>query len=186
MNLIEHMEQTLGPIGGGWSETLDGRPVAANVVRFLGTPFADLVTFTTLGLSKVVLKLSNGRSVRMELLLSCRERDSSMPIPGVLVTVAGDLISSRVGPDRGTVLGPAGPLLPDSHLTALYCSVPVFHRKEFRTYSGTDPATVFVQLIPISDDEVSMVDKSGWSVFEDHLERADVDVFDLSRPSSLV
>jgi hypothetical protein len=44
---------------------------------------------------------------------------------------------------------------------------------------------VLVLLVPITDDEAAFVAAHGWDAFEEHLEAADPDLFDLNRRSSL-
>lgn len=185
-DLVTHLESTLGPIDGGWSKTDSGAPLPVQVVRFRDAPGAGITSFVTLGLSFHEVMLSDGRPARAELIVSCWNRNRNLGVPAVLSVVAGDLIESARLPPRGSVLGPAGPLFSDSRLSALYFSVPVFFPNEFRTWKGSMPPTILIQLIPITDDEAALIREQGWNEFEDHLERRDPDLFDLHRGSSLV
>jgi len=51
------------------------------------------------------------------------------------------------------------------------------------TMADSNPATVFVWLIPITGQEAEFVKSTGWSKFEDILERSSPDFWDLDRES---
>jgi hypothetical protein len=86
---------------------------------------------------------------------------------------------------RGEVVGPGGPLWPESRLTGLRATPPIFFEQGFQVLRGRRPTTVLVLLIPIADDEAAFVAHRGWDAFEEHLEAADPDLFELHRGSSL-
>lgn len=183
-DLIGHLEGTLGRIRTGWRAT-DERCCGTQVARFDGAPTSGFVTFSTVGLSNHSLRLSDGRGVRLELLVSCWERNAEFSVPPLLHLIASDIAGDSSALECGDVIGPAGPLFGGGELSAFYCCIPVFFPRDFRVWEGSDPQTVFAQLIPISDDEAHYVSHLGWRAFEEHLEARDPDVFDLERKSSL-
>ena len=67
----------------------------------------------------------------------------------------------------------------------MYATVPSFFRDEVQVFRRSIPPTVFVLLLPITDDEAEFIGTQGWEPFEDLLETTDVDLFDLYRHSSL-
>ena len=181
--VLQHLEGHLGSMEGGWSKEVHGKPLPFKVVRFRNQPQPGISTYSSLGLSSALLDLSDGRRVRQELLFAAYERSDESNIPGLITLVGRDLLESGKALLRGQVLGPAGPLLPDSSLDALYSAIPVVFPRPLRVCASTDPATVFVWLIPIARDEAELVRTSGWNRFEEILEEADPDLFDIHRGS---
>jgi hypothetical protein len=183
-DLVSHIEDALGPIDGGWSETARGAPLWFKVVRILAQPVHGATTFVTLGLSDVELALPSGKGVRQELVFCCYAKHETTAIPGLLKTVGEELLKSGKALARGDVLGPAGPLF-DGDLTAFYASLPVVFPKPLATWDGSVPPTVFVWLVPVTSDEANVVARQGWSEFETILEASDPDLLDLHRTSVL-
>jgi len=60
---------------------------------------------------------------------------------------------------------------------------PVVTRTPFHMLESTTPSTVLVWLLPIDHAEAQLITSEGWSRFEDKLEEADWDFWDLNRPS---
>lgn len=67
--LILHLETFLGPIAGGWTEDAAGARLPFQVVRFEDRPRGNVVTYSTLGLSRHVLELPS-KTVRQELVMA--------------------------------------------------------------------------------------------------------------------
>src|SRR5262249_52499846 len=141
------------------------------------------MTAVTLGLSHHVLSSASSRKLRVELLAATYSRFSGFDAEGNLLTVAHELLSEHRAPLRGEVIGPRGPLVPDSVLEAYYCSLPVYFPDALATFRGTVPRTVFLWMVPISHADAHYVWENGWSKFEDLLVERDPDLLDLMRPS---
>jgi hypothetical protein len=181
--LIEHYEAALGPLDGAWAETADDVPLLFKLLRFPAAPMPGAVTYATLGLSDRKLRIPGEGLLRQELVISCYDRFAGPDVVGVLHAVGAEIFDKGEVLPRGRVLGPAGPLFPDTSLTALYVSMPVVFPDQLYTYSGSSPDTVIAWLVPISTEEADIVRRHGWSEFEDLLEAQDPDLFDLHRPS---
>jgi Suppressor of fused protein (SUFU) len=181
--LVEHYESVLGTIDSAWSALGDDDAVRFSVLRFRGAPMRGAETLATLGLSHTRLALPRGRAVRQELVVTCYERFAGDDLAALLQAVGEDVLDKGTALLRGEVLGPAGQLLPDTALTALYVSVPAVFPDQLHGYEGSDPETVIVWLVPISTGEATLVRERGWSAFEELLEAADPDLFDLHRAS---
>src|ERR1700712_759994 len=125
VDLLEHYEAALGESDGAWSESADGERLLFKVLRFTNAPMPGAVTFATLGLSDMRLALPGGRDMRQELVFSCYETFGDASVPALLHAVGAELLREGRALPRGEGLGPAGPLLPGTSLTALYVSVPV-------------------------------------------------------------
>jgi hypothetical protein len=182
-DLVSHLEGHLGPIDGAWSQSASGEQLAFKVLRFMDVPMMGGVTYVTLGMSDVELSLPLGKGVRQELLFCCRSVHEARYVPGLLHLVGKVALRTGRALARGAVVGPAGPLFPESNLTALYSSIPAVFPESLGVWHGSSPATVFDWLIPITTAEVRLVHDQGWSKFEDLLENKDPDLFDLNRAS---
>ena len=179
-DVISHLEQHLGPIQEGWKPSAGDSRIHA--VHFADRPNPGVDTFTTLGLSRTPLPMSNGRAVRQEFLISVYPRYPQRDIASFLTTFAEYVLSMNRALLRGDVIGPFKPLIPGVQAAAVYSSMPVFFEREFATYSGSTPPTVIVWLVPLVGPEPEFIRTAGWERFEEELERSEnVDFWSLDR-----
>lgn len=183
MTLTEHLETQLGPIVGGWSQTRAGAELEFQVVLFQNAPMRGACTFATVGLSNELLDQGDGTHIRQELLFLCYDRFRFWDPQNLVAAVGAEVLKSRHALHRGRVLGPRGRLFDLSSHEALYCAVPVYFPRPFHTFNETSPETVFVWLMPITDDEADVVAARGWRAFEEELARRNPDLLDLTRKS---
>lgn len=176
-----HLEAVLGPMIQGWSPT--GEPAGVHVVLFGHQPLDGTVTYATLGLSQHVLDMPKGRSVRQELLLAVQAGSAMDDFSKLLLHVAESVVGTHRALLRGDVFPLGHPIVRGSSCCHLYVSLPVVFPEGLATCDSTEPPTVFAWLVPVTDREEREIRTVGWSRFEDKLERADVDLFDLARSS---
>ncbi|WP_407359100.1 suppressor of fused domain protein [Microbacterium sp. LTA6] len=182
LSLIEHFERTLGPIHSGWSVDPDGAEMPFQLVRFAGGSDAGSVAYATLGLSRQALSSPDpGRFIRQELLILAPDALKPDLVASLLLQVGSMVIGTRRALLRGNVIGPAGPLVPESDLTALYVTVPVYFPDEFATFEGDDGDVVIAWLVPITTGEADFISRHGWDAFEDNLVDQDPDLVDFGR-----
>jgi hypothetical protein len=179
-DLVQHLESYLGEIAGGWAKDAANERMPFQIVRFEESPEHGLTTYSTLGLSRHVLDLPT-KSVRQELVMTV-DRVFATPSVVSVLTAVGELVLDRHrGLLRGEVLPPRGALVPSARLDALYAAAPVMLPNEFATLLGSNPPTVFVWLVPISNREADLVATHGWGWFEDQLVEQQPDLYDLDR-----
>ncbi|WP_169796771.1 suppressor of fused domain protein [Chondromyces crocatus] len=178
----QHMERYLGPIARGWGSRV-GESADVQVCLFEECPIPGTVTYATLGLSRHVLKMPQGREVRQELLLSVSLRFADENRARLLAHIADNLVHDHQALLRGEVFHLGFAVAPGSPCTGLYIALPVVFPDALATYPETQPPTVFPWLIPVHRNEAALVARLGWDAFEDRLEHADPDLFDLTRPS---
>lgn len=176
----KHLERYLGPIARGWGGYA-GEMADIQVCLFEDRPIPGTVTYATLGLSRHTLEMSNGREVRQELLLSVAQRFADDDLAKLLAYVAEGPVREHRALLRGGVVYLSHRLAPSSRCNSLYVSLPVVFPDGLATLEDTQPATVFAWLVPIHAEEAELVTRLGWNEFEDRLERADPDLFDLER-----
>lgn len=182
MTILEHFEKHLGPLADGWKVTNPpSKEAEIRVVRFPRMPSAGATTFATIGLSDQVVTFAAGRAGRQELLFAARDEYPPGQVASFLLTFADFIKSSSLALLRGDVVGPSAPLIPGVAANAVYASVPVVFPPGIETYREASPVTVIVWLIPLMSSEAEFIRRSGWSQFEDLMEKRDPDLFDLNR-----
>ena len=180
--LVEHFERTLGPIHSGWSVDPDGAEMPFQLVRFAGGSDADSVSYATLGLNRQTLSSPDpGRFIRQELLILAPEALKPDLAASLLLQVGSMVIGTRRALLRGDVIGPAGPVVSGSDLTALYVTMPVYFPDEFAAFAGGDGDVAIAWLVPITTDEADFISRHGWDAFEDKLVDQDPDLVDFRR-----
>ena len=152
------------------------------VVRFAGGSDADSVGYATLGLSQhPLLSPTTGRTIRQELLMLAPESQAPDRVVSQLLQVGSMALGAERALLRGNVIGPAGAILPESELTALYVTTPVYFPDEFATFAGPDGDVVVAWLVPITTSEADFISHRGWDAFEDKLADQDPDLVDFQR-----
>jgi Suppressor of fused protein (SUFU) len=174
-DVLKHLEHFLGTFTEAW-----GDPAGFKVLRFPNRPREGVTVFSTLGLSDYVLTLTTDRKVRQEFVFVSADSDGQS-VARFLGGVAADVLKDRIALVRGQVLGPRSAIL-GSQLTALYCAIPVFLSDDFGQCDSSEPATVFVWLIPIWSSEANAIQAHGWRHFESVMAEANADLFSLDRP----
>jgi hypothetical protein len=180
-SINQHLERYLGLIARGWAPA--GALTGIQICLFENRPIPDVVTYSTLGLSRHVLGMPRGREVRQELLLSVAASFVDDDLSKLLAHVAEEVLRGHQALLRGQVLSLGHPVSSGSNCSSLYVGLPVVFPEEFATCADTQPSTVFAWLLPIHPTEAALLRQLGWSEFENRLERADLDVFDLQRTS---
>jgi len=181
MKLYDHIEKTLGKITESWK--LTGEPGWIQVLFFKDNDLNDVNLYVTLGLSNAPLDIGN-RTVRQELIFGAHSSFSDEDMASFLLTFADHVKTSGKGLLRGESIE-GKPLIDGVKASGVYASIPVFWDDEFHVFNGSTPATVFVWLMPIMKSEALFISKNGWNAFEDRLENAHCDFWDLNRADIL-
>jgi hypothetical protein len=177
--LIQHLKKHLGDSDAGWLEDALG----IQVWRFKDKPVAGAVTYTTVGLSNHLLGQDEERSIRQELVFSCYEDFSRLPIENRLFSVSRDLIQSHEALRHGQVLGPRGPLFEGVRAEGLLALEPSFFPKGFVEFTESDGTNVvMVWLVPLLQEEAAFARQHGWNVLDSLMVELNPDVMDLDRP----
>ncbi|MCW3689703.1 MULTISPECIES: suppressor of fused domain protein [Burkholderia] len=162
----------------------DDLPMAVDVLSVADSPDPDLVSYSTIGLFETALGGETELGTRVEL---CGAMPADIEHwPNVLAFAAFALMRSRWAVMPGGVLeGYVAECYSDTLVPHLYLTAPFLwndgHFKQLDLESGEK--VNWLQGIPISDAELEILRTRGDSEFEDLLEQADVDVFDLYRSS---
>jgi hypothetical protein len=127
--------------------------------------------------------MPRGREVRQELLLSVSISFADDDLSKLLMHVAEQILREHQALLRGHVVPLGHPISRASNCSSLYVALPVVFPDELATCADTQPPTVFAWLLPIHSAEAALVSQLGWNEFENRLERADPDIFDLQRTS---
>jgi hypothetical protein len=182
-HLVEHLEQYLGTIAGGWSKDADGNRMHAQIIRIVDGPIQGVTSYSTLGLSRYPLALPAKAPVRMELLMMVRSGHFERFVPSIMQQLVDGVIHQGRAPLRGEVIGPWGPLDPDTGLEAFYFGSPVYQPEEFVTCADPEGSIVISWLMPLYPAEAAFVSTHGWPALENLMAEHDPDLTDWSRPS---
>jgi len=183
MTLVEHLEQYLGEIDGGWKDPQSQNSV--QVVVFYDQPFEDINTYTTLGLSDYLFVSPAETPCRQELVFTAYKNFDSQKVASFLSTFADSVILSHTPLLRGGVIGPSAPIILGSPLNSIYSAVPMIFPENFGVYRESIPKTIFPWVIPIHEEEANYVRANGWSKFECLLEDTNPELWDLRRSSTV-
>ncbi|MBD1536911.1 suppressor of fused domain protein [Pseudarthrobacter sp. NKDBFgelt] len=181
-HLVEHLEQYLGPISGGWARDADGRPTHAQVVKFDDGPLDGVVAYSTLGLSRCALAMPGRAPIRIELLMMVRRGHFERYVPSMMQQLAEEMIHEGRAPLRGEVIGPRGPLDPDTRLEAFLVYSPYYQPDGFAVCEDVDGPIIIANLVPLFPAEANFAATHGWEALEGLLVEHDPDVDDWLRP----
>jgi len=160
----------------------DDMPLAVDVLSVADSPNDGVASYSTIGLFETALNKNEPLGTRFELcgamLLEVTQWGN------VLASASFALMRSKRSVRPGSVLeGYVAEYYPETSVPHLYLTAPFLwnngHFPELVLDNGTK--VNWLQVIPISTDEVEILRTRGESAFEDLLEESDVDVFDLNR-----
>ncbi len=183
MKLIEHMESRLGRLAEGWSVDPESNPMPFQIGRFQDGVLPGVTTYATIGLSKHSLRSrTSGRGIHQELMLSVNSQIASAIFPALIHQLAMGKLERGEAILRGDVIGPQGPVIPESSLEAFYAAIPVYYDDAFSAVDlESGIRAVMVWMVPIGTTEADFVAEAGWSAFESKLSEQDPDLMDLKR-----
>jgi hypothetical protein len=173
-SLLQHVRIYLGEPAGKYRVRL---PVGAELIiyEFANQPCEDATTLITDGLVDCPAHLAQ------ELIVCVYSRWVDNELPKLLAAVANQAVDSQLLFQRGDVLGPAGPLLSTTTMSALYVTHPVYFPSGFSQFCVDGGCASLMWLVPIYESEAATVASSGWDSFESQLELQDPDLLDLQR-----
>ncbi|MDR6120087.1 hypothetical protein QE370_003271 [Aeromicrobium sp. SORGH_AS981] len=180
-SLVDHLEKHLGRIDAGWSVDPDGERTPFQVVKLSRGSDLESVAYSTLGLSRHVLRSPrSGRAIRQELMMLAPPALRHDVVVSLLLQVGLMALTNERALLRGEVIGPAGPITEGSRLMSFYITSPVYFPDELATYAGPAGQVVVPWLVPVSDAEA--VARAGWEALENEFVLRDPDLVDLHRP----
>jgi hypothetical protein len=183
-SLVDHMECHFGKIECGWKPKEWNDP-AIQIVEFRDGKIPGATILSTLGMSGFALHSSvSKQEIHQELFLMVKDGQLSPKLVAALDQVARERVRSNAAVLRGELIRKQGSLVNTGDFVALYATLPIYYPDTFWRFH--DPGVgdvVFGWLIPVTRNEQAYVGEKGWSAFEELLDKAQVDLFDLTRPS---
>lgn len=183
--LVQHIELLFGIIQAGFNVPADlPKTPGVQYVTCKGGTVPNVTVLSTLGLSRHELVSSgSGKSVRQELFVMFREGQENGITAGLLHQIAKDTLESNRAILRGDYVRRSGSLISGTNLVALYVTLPIYYPPEMWTCPTDEGEVVLCWMLPITEAEFRFLREQGWSKFEDRLNDAQFDLFDLHRPS---
>ena len=172
------LESYLGPIQKGYA---NGNSMPFQLIQCNKGFLPNVTTYGTLGLSHHMFQ-----GIRQEFFIMVDENENQSYFPSILHQVAMIAYSTHRPFLRGEVVGPYGPMIPDSKMEAFYVAAPTYLPDEFHVYEdGISSPIVQVWLVPISSSEANFVQKHGHGAFEDLLVKKQPDLLSFTRDEVL-
>ena len=164
----------------------DDRGSTLEVLRFTDTPVPGVVTYATSGLSLQELSMSEEVKTRQELVLAVDGNHAGDDMAKLLFYMAEGVAKSRKALLRGEAIDMVAELVSGTKLTNLYASIPTAFPAGFQSCWETDPVTIFVWLVPLTDAEADFARVKGWNWFEKEIEKQRPDLLDAGRAEMMI
>ncbi|MFA6033801.1 MAG: suppressor of fused domain protein [Myxococcota bacterium] len=178
-NVQKHLEQFLGRPQKTFYP--DDRESALKVLKFENIPTAGSVTYATSGLGEHELSLPEDVKTLQELVFAVDEKHASDDLAKLLFYVADGVAKTRRALIRGETIDMVAEVVPGTMLTNLYVSNPTVFPAGFQSCWDTDPLTIFVWLVPLTDAEADFARIKGWNWFEKEIEKQRPNLLDAGR-----
>jgi len=146
-------------------------------------PASGAVSLVTRGLMHLPLCDDCGSMLRQELLMACWREQFHEDLPTLIAVVGRARAQEGRRLAWGEVLPPAGSLLPNTAMEAMYVSQPGYFDPALAKIDGDGEPVRVRWLIPIHADEASWISERGHEAFEKLLVDRDPDLLDLDRKS---
>ncbi|MSQ59073.1 MAG: suppressor of fused domain protein [Betaproteobacteria bacterium] len=181
--LMQYIERYLGPID---QKLVLGSGTAREffVLRFPGKPEPADQSLVTFGLSTHLLEIS-GRDerIRMEFVI-CANASFDSKILAVLLVMLGEMVlESHSVPGVHCIYPCGSPIIigGDPRFEYAYLSFPGYLPSEFEVCDDLKPPVRFMQVIPITANEVEFIKNNGWRAFEDAFDEQEIDLMEFGR-----
>ncbi len=176
--LVDHLEEHLGEMVGGWQNDPDGNELAFQIVHYEGKAPAGSEIFSTLGLSDYELA---DVGARIEFVMIAPLGLTAGTIPPILLRAGMLPIDADDVAQLGDTFLDIEPLREVSPMDCLYVGRPLYQRPDFNPFDNGDVQVLFLWLIPVYAEEAEFIETEGWEAFERLMWELDVDPTDFVR-----
>lgn len=181
-DFLEHMEKSFGKVKKGWKISTLSNDV--QVVKTTPGCIDNVNIYVSLGLSNFPFPLrKSGGRVRCELFIILPEEFSVLHAPSIIEDLVAMMEKSGTAFSRGDAIGPKGKLFEGREFTSIYVAPPFLLPDESYGFMIEEEEVLFMWLVPITTAECEFVRQYGWEIFEDRLEKMEVDVINIDRNS---
>lgn len=184
-SLIDHLELYFGKIESG-RESKEWADSAIQVVECRHGTIPGVIVVSTLGLSNFAIKSTvSGKEIRQELFVMVKDEQVDPRLVAALDQVARECARTDKPVLRGEVVEKQNHLLEKGDFVALYATLPIYYPNASWTFHAKEGDVVFCWFLPIKAEERLYIQQHGWAAFEEILDKASFDLFDLGRPTLL-
>lgn len=154
-----------------------------DILTCKGVPYEGINSYATMGTLSVKPKLkSNGKDLVVELVGACN--DNFEHFPNIIATVAFEILNSSHDYYPGALFTNIVKMYyPNSEMKHILVSSPFIWDEQFQTIKMSKKYVAWLQLIPISEGELSFALDNGSDKLEDLFVQEQINVFDLCRSS---
>lgn len=164
--LVTYIENYIGKITSAYR---NNKETKFSILRIEQTRIEDCSAAVSLGLSNFINK---------EIIITCKlnQLDDAKDIAAVLTEA---FASGEFKADYKALIGPFGLISGTQNKTAFLLIPPIYFDEIISKYD--DGSFGFIWAIPVTDNEVNFINKSGVDSFLDLIEAVDPDLTDLNR-----
>lgn len=156
--------------------------LSVDILRCENQPVEGISSYSTIGLSDYPMLTESGAEfpTRLEIAGACATADQLFA--NILASAAFGIIRSQKLYGPGSVLpGYVHEYYPESSVPHLYFTAPFLWEDSLKTLDCATKKASWLLAIPISDREWRYLQSNGDKAFEELLEKANIDIFDLYR-----
>jgi antitoxin YqcF len=163
----------------------DDLPLTIDILACQDCPDRGVVAYSTLGLSDYPMISENKEfPTRLEIAGACAADKKFYP--NMLASTAFSIMRSHRLVYPGSIIQNAvTEYLPDSINKHFYLNTPFLWEDSLKTFKLETKTVAWLLLVPICEAEYQYLLEHGDEALEDKFEQAQIDVFDLQRPSCL-
>lgn len=163
----------------------DSRKNSIGVVIASDSPDEGYTSYSTVGLWEYSIdRIVDGISLRVELAGACISGFESFP--NMISTCAFNIINSGYTIFPGAIYPDVVKMyMPDSQMQHAFFVSPFLWGGELKTIRFEECSVTWLQMIPISDEEMAYAEENGALALEDLFEQKGIDFWDLNRSSVL-
>jgi hypothetical protein len=185
---VDHLERYFGRIERGWRVPYGQQFPTSPKINFVKCAHglvADAVVTSTVGLSLHLLHSPRtGKQIRQELFLMAKEQQFDATMPSALGQVVEERLATGKAVLRGEAIWKPGGLFGSTNFVALFATLPVYYPRELWAFNDVERGKIMLcWLLPIKQREYEYLCHHGWSKFENLLDQAQFDLYDLKRSS---
>lgn len=178
MKVAEHLEKNIGEITN--AVKMNDSKYHISISLYDDIPFEKIRTFSTLGMSQYFI------DYYFELIMVCDNKFNKNEIASFLTSFAEYLLDNKKGVRRGNVETLDFSITSETKMNSLYFTLPFYFDDELQQLKLEDKTIIFPLIIPVYNEEATLINKKGWESFETFLEENEIDnLWDLNREAYL-
>ena len=177
--VMQHIDTHMS---GGGAALMDG--AGNSILRYEDAPFVGATSFVSCAANQPISAMEDrGQQshISQELVFAIKTQQCNDQTVQVFAALMEWLREQDAAFRYGEVIGPLDALFPDTDKQSLYVAMPTYFEEELAFCHATQPPTMFVWLVPVTEAERKYIVENGSDAFEVLLDEKNPDATDLKR-----